>query len=53
MGNALYLYHTTGPSSLVARVHAAHVPHVGQDVSLIFDISKAHFFHKDTEATLL
>jgi len=53
MGNETYLYLTTGPSALVARVHAAQMPRVGEEIPLVFDISKSHFFNKDTEETLL
>jgi multiple sugar transport system ATP-binding protein len=53
MGNEIYLYLTTGPSSLVARIHAARMPRVGDEVQLVFDISKSHFFDKVTERRLL
>ena len=53
MGNEIYVYLTTGPSSLVARIHAIRMPRVGEDITLVIDISKSHFFDRDTGTTLL
>ncbi|MBT7862012.1 MAG: ATP-binding cassette domain-containing protein, partial [Gemmatimonadetes bacterium] len=53
MGNEVLLYLTTGKSSFVARVDPIHIPVVGQTVKLAVEIDKAHFFDKDTQASLL
>lgn len=53
MGNEIFLYLTTGKNPTVARVDTHTIPRVGQDMRLIVDISKAHFFDKDTEEALL
>ena len=53
MGNETYVHLTMGSSPLLARVHAVRMPRVGEDITLVIDISKSHFFDRDTEATLL
>ena len=52
MGNELFLYLTTGKHPIVARVDVHETPEVGQKLDLIFDMSKAHFFDKDTEEAI-
>jgi len=52
MGNELFLYLTTGTHPIVARVDVHETPEVGQKLDLIFDMSKAHFFDKDTEKAI-
>jgi len=49
MGAEVFLYITAGNSSLVARVGGHDKPEVSQDIDLVFDMSKVHFFDKDTE----
>jgi len=53
MGAEAYLYIITGKSSLIARVGGHDRPEVHQDIDLVFDMSKAHFFNKDTEETII
>jgi len=53
MGAEVYLYITAGKSSLIARVGGHDKPEVHQDMDLVFDMSKAHFFNKDTEETII
>lgn len=53
MGSEVYLYVTAGKSSLIARVGGHDRPEVHQDMDLVFDMSKAHFFNKDTEDTIV
>jgi len=53
MGAEAYLYITAGKSSLIARVGGHDRPEVHQDMDLVFDMSKAHFFNKDTEETIV
>jgi multiple sugar transport system ATP-binding protein len=53
MGSEVYLYLNTGRHTFIARVGAHDRPKVGQDMDLVFDMSKAHFFDKDTEETII
>ncbi len=53
MGAEAFLYLRTGPNQFVARVSGHIRPEVNQDLDLVFDMSKAHFFDKITEQTLL
>jgi len=52
MGSEVYLYLNTGKHTFIARVGAHDKPQVNQDMDLVFDMSKAHFFDKDTEETI-
>ncbi|MFH1198903.1 MAG: sn-glycerol-3-phosphate ABC transporter ATP-binding protein UgpC [Candidatus Omnitrophota bacterium] len=52
MGSEVYLYLNTGRHTFIARVGAHDRPKVNQDMDLVFDMSKAHFFDKDTEDTI-
>ncbi|MFH1853729.1 MAG: sn-glycerol-3-phosphate ABC transporter ATP-binding protein UgpC [Candidatus Omnitrophota bacterium] len=49
MGAEVFLYITAGKSPMIARVGGHDKPEVGQDIDMVFDTSKAHFFNKDTE----
>jgi multiple sugar transport system ATP-binding protein len=53
MGSEVYLYLTTGKHSFIARVGAHNRPEVNQDMDLVFDMSKVHFFDPDTEKTII
>lgn len=53
MGSEVYLYLSTGRHSFIARVGAHDRPPINQDMDLVFDMSKVHFFDKDTEATII
>jgi multiple sugar transport system ATP-binding protein len=53
MGSEVYLYLNTGRHTFVARVGAHDRPQVNQDMDLVFDMSKVHFFDKDTEETII
>jgi multiple sugar transport system ATP-binding protein len=53
MGSEVYLYLNTGKSSLVAKVGGHNKPILNQDMDLVFDMSKVHFFDKDTEKTII
>jgi multiple sugar transport system ATP-binding protein len=52
MGSEVYLYLNTGTHTFIARVGAHDKPRVNQDMDLVFDMSKAHFFDKGTEETV-
>jgi len=53
MGSEVYLYLNTGSHTFIARVGAHNKPKVNQDIDLVFDMSKVHFFDKDTEETIV
>lgn len=53
MGSEVFLYLTTGKTSFVARVDPLHMPVVDQEVKLAVEIEKAHFFDKDSDASLV
>ncbi|MFA5145696.1 MAG: sn-glycerol-3-phosphate ABC transporter ATP-binding protein UgpC [Candidatus Omnitrophota bacterium] len=53
MGSEVYLYLNTGRHTFIARVGAHDKPKVNQDIDVVFDMSKVHFFDKDTEETLV
>jgi multiple sugar transport system ATP-binding protein len=53
MGSEVYLYLNTGKNTFLARVGAHDRPEVNRDMDLVFDMSKVHFFDKDTEATII
>jgi len=53
MGAEAYLYLTTGKSPFIARVASYEQLEVNQDIDLVFDMSKAHFFDKATEQTIV
>lgn len=53
MGAEVFLYLTVGKSSIVARVGGHNKPEVSQDIDLVFDMSKIHFFDKSTEAVII
>lgn len=52
MGSEVYLYLNTGKHTFIARVGAHDRPAVNQDMDLVFDMSKVHFFDKNTEETI-
>ncbi len=49
MGSEMYLYASVGNHSIVARVNPQLKILEGQKVTLMFNMSKAHFFDKDSE----
>lgn len=55
LGSEVYLY-LTSPSkkhTFIAKVGGHAKPGINQDLNLVFDMSKAHFFDKDTEKTIV
>ncbi|MDD5431829.1 MAG: sn-glycerol-3-phosphate ABC transporter ATP-binding protein UgpC [Candidatus Omnitrophica bacterium] len=52
MGSEVYLYLNTGKHTFIARVGAHDKPKVNQDLDVVFDMSKVHFFDKTTEETI-
>jgi len=53
MGSEVYLYLNTGKHTFIARAGAHDRPAVNQNMDLVFDMSKAHFFDGETEATIV
>ncbi len=53
MGYEVYLHLNTGKHTFIARVGAHNRPQVNQDLEVVFDMSKVHFFDKDTEETIV
>ncbi len=53
MGAEVYLYLNTGAHSFVARVDAHERAEVNQDLEMVFNMSKVHFFDAETEETLI
>ncbi len=53
MGSEVYLYLNTGKHTFIARVGAHDRPKINQDMDLVFDMSKAHFFDNDSEETIV
>ncbi len=53
MGAEVYLHLNTGNHQFIARVGAHDRPPINQDMDLVFDMSKAHFFNKETEITIV
>ncbi|MFA6142550.1 MAG: sn-glycerol-3-phosphate ABC transporter ATP-binding protein UgpC [Candidatus Omnitrophota bacterium] len=53
MGSEAYLYLNTGKNSLIAKVGGHNKPTINQDMDLVFDMSKIHFFDKDTDIAII
>lgn len=53
MGYEVYLYLNTGAHSFIARVDAHERAEVNQDLEMVFNMSKAHFFDPATEETIV
>jgi multiple sugar transport system ATP-binding protein len=53
MGSEVYLHLNTGKHNFIARVGAHDRPEVNRDMDLVFDMSKVHFFDKETENTII
>lgn len=53
MGVESYLYLKTRQNSFIAKVPSSQKPGPNQDMELVFDMSKVHFFDKDTGRTIV
>ncbi|MBI4343659.1 MAG: TOBE domain-containing protein, partial [Candidatus Omnitrophica bacterium] len=53
LGAEVYLHLKVGQHAVVARVGPHDRPEVNQDLDLVFDMGKAHFFDVETEATIV
>ena len=53
MGSEVYLHMATPKNIFIARVGGHDKPEVNHDIDLVFDMSKTHFFDKDTEKAIV
>lgn len=53
MGAEVFLYLNTGKHTFIARVGGHDKPAVNQDLELVFDMSKTHFFDVKTEKAIV
>jgi multiple sugar transport system ATP-binding protein len=53
MGSEIYLYFSAGRNNFIVRVSNQDTATVNQDVQLVFDMSKAHFFDSRTEVAIV
>jgi len=53
MGSEVFLHLSTGKSEIIAKVGGHDNPPINQDMGLVFDMSKVHFFDKDTELAIV
>jgi multiple sugar transport system ATP-binding protein len=53
LGAEVYLHLRAGRHDMVARVGPHDRPEVNQDIDLVFDMGKAHFFDPETEAAIV
>ena len=52
IGSEVYLYMNTGSHTFIARVGSHDRPEKNRDMDVVFDMSKVHFFDKETEKTI-
>ena len=52
MGSEIYLYFLVGRNNFIARVSNQDTATANQDLQLVFDMSKAHFFDPKTEEAI-
>jgi len=53
IGSEVYLHVLFGSQTVTARVAGHERPRVGQDIDLVIDMSKVHFFDPETEAAIV
>jgi multiple sugar transport system ATP-binding protein len=53
LGAEVYLHLKVGQATLIARVGPHDRPEVNQDIDLVFDMGKAHFFDPATQAAIV
>jgi len=53
MGAEVYLHLLLGSHTVIARVGGHERPRVNQDMDLVLDMSKVHFFDSDTEVAIV
>jgi len=53
LGSDVYIHLNSGKHLIVARVTGEANPQINQDMDVVFDMSKVHFFEKTTEKTII
>ena len=53
LGSEVYIHMNTGKHLVVARISGDANPQINQDLEVVFDMSKIHFFDKTTEETII
>ncbi len=53
MGSEVYLYLNTGKHTFTARVASHDRPELNREMTMVFDMSKVHFFDSETEKTII
>jgi len=53
MGSEIYLHLTTGHDTFIARVGPHDTAKENQDLQLVFDMTRAHFFDNETETAII
>jgi len=53
MGSEVYLHLSTGQKTIIAKVGAHTNPPINQDMDVVFDMNKVHFFDKSTNRTIV
>ena len=53
MGSEVYLYLSSGKHTVIAKVGSQDNPPLNQDMDLVFDMTKAHFFDRETERAIV
>ncbi len=53
LGAEVYLHLRVGQHAVIARVGPHNRPEVNQDIDLVFDMGKAHFFDTETQAAIV
>ncbi len=53
MGSEVYLYMRSKRHAFIARVGGHDRPEVNQDIDMVFDMSRVHFFDPETEETVV
>ena len=53
MGSETFLYLTTGTHTFIAKVDAHVEPTLGEEMPLVVNVDKVHFFAKDTEEAII
>jgi len=53
LGSEVYLYLNSGKNTFVAKVGAHNRPDINRDMDLVFNMSKVHFFDRETEQTII
>ena len=53
MGNEVYLYFDSPTAQIVARVTVPASPKPGSELKMYFDTTKAHFFNKENESSII